>query len=283
MRSTLATFADLIALYDACVHFEITLQSRLQKYHNAVKVCGRLLKDYLFPNLRTSAKHIWLEVYDFILWLNKELMNEQDVSCILSNMRKRGKLVRYLGKGSLFEVHEMRTFFFDTFARKSLRKKLPPHEHAEAEEILRSEAAIWKHLQQHPHHHIAKLRADHTAHSPPFLDFYHVGEMDLNCFLTQHLIDSSEKPLLKKQLMGWFGCLRNTVQHLHEQGHVLHNDIKAKNLILRQDHLELIDFSTSRVLTPDSGFTCSERTNNSPLFKAPECEYLILGRVSVPR
>ncbi|KAF7505427.1 hypothetical protein GJ744_000973 [Endocarpon pusillum] len=273
VRSSFATVADLVALSDACVQAKLILQLRLRKYHNAVNVCVYLLKSHLLPNLMIAVDNLLLEAYGFRRWLKEQVESGQDAPSVLSNMSKGGKLVRYLGKGSLFEVHEMQAFFFDIFARKSLRQNFAPDEpitRTEAEEILRKEAAIWKHLQRHPHHHIAKLRADHTASSPPFLDFYPVGEMDLNGFLTRDLTNSSKKSILKKQLMGWFGCLKSTMQHLHDQAHVLHNDIKAKNFILTRDHPQLIDFSTSLILTPESGFTCSERTNNSPLFMAPE-------------
>jgi Protein kinase domain len=288
LRSTLTTAADILVLCCACIDFYRPLSLRLKKYHKVFGLFVHLTRNGLFPHLTTRIKYLYAEACHFTDWLKAQLDKEphgpHDISDMLLSMKKMGENVRYLGRGKYYEVNEMRSFFFDFFARKSLSKDVlqaDPVTRAEAEENLPEEAVIWRYLQQYPHEHIATLRADHTADSPPSIDYYPVGERDLDSLLKDNeCLNSSGGLLMKRRMMSWFGCAKNIIQHLHEEAHVLHNDIKATNFIILGGFLYLIDFSTSKILKPETGFTYSGPIRNSEMFRAPECKWSSPDRVS---
>lgn len=248
----------------------------LKKYHTGLKVCAWKLWFTVLPQLVTTAKDLYRETRAFLSSLKEQLELVQDhpegALIIITALQKHAEIERYLGQGTFFEVVAMGNSF-ESWARKCLNKAtLDTLKRAAAEQILRLEASIWVHLQWHPHPHVPTLRENHTNDVSPYIDYWPAGEADLEIFLKEHCHASSQGTLLKQRLMGWFGCVKNIILHLHEKARILHNDIKPSNFVLSGRHLYLIDYSTSRILTRESGYTFSGTIDFSPLYCAPECK-----------
>jgi hypothetical protein len=183
-----------------------------------------------------------------------------------------GDIMRHLGEGTHFKALAVRGPFIDVVRKCLNRTGLSQKERPDAEDEMKSEAALFNHLRGFPHTHIPLMVRDHSSESPPSIDVWPVGEMTLETYLQKHCSMTGQDALPKKAMVEWFGCILSTLRHLHERASVLHGDIKTSNFIIHRHTIYLFDYSASRVLSPPK-FLCEERTPYSVLFCAPEGRY----------
>ncbi|KAI1619005.1 kinase-like domain-containing protein [Exophiala viscosa] len=252
------------------------LRRALRKYRHVFSIYSWKMQTAMLPRLWLDIGKFYQAVLDFTSVLHGHLevgqYEPKDLPKILSEIQKHGIVVQYLGQGDLTEVVKVEPQFEKPFARKRLKcSTLDDTEiRPEAEEVIRHEAEIWQYLTQFPHSHFPTLRANHSDDNPPCFDYWPVGsERNLEDWLQHHYDISSPDRVVKTIMLGWFGCVRSIMVHLHEVAHILHCDIRPSNLIIYDNHLYLIDHSKSRVLTEESHYTYDEKIGVTR-YSAPE-------------
>jgi len=97
-------------------------------------------------------------------------------------------------------------------------------------------------LKKLSHPHIVKLVGSYTDPENLGLIMTPIADMNLHEYLTS----PQQNPILRKRsLPEFFGCLATALAYLHQQG-VRHNDIKPKNVLVKDSKVYLTDFGTSR-------------------------------------
>ncbi|KIW10085.1 hypothetical protein PV08_11045 [Exophiala spinifera] len=233
------------------------------------------------PILLITLETLFQEFQTFVVFVNEILNEDFDenytedrVARVKSATMKYGVAMRYLGRGTLFEVTARASPFGDSTHKGLNIEGSKPQKFLEAKSYLEREANVLKHLlsfrSTHPRIHLPVLLRDLSDDTPPSIECLPVGEKTLAKFLKQHCTSNSHGLQFKRSLMGWFGCTLICVRFLHDKARVLHTDIKATNFVISRGRIYLIDYSTSQILTAESNYTCSDRIVNSPKYSAPE-------------
>ncbi|KAK3370364.1 kinase-like domain-containing protein, partial [Podospora didyma] len=130
-------------------------------------------------------------------------------------------------------------------------------------------------LKKLSHPHIVKLVGSYTDQDHLGLIMTPIAEMDLNEYLRSPSID----PVLRKRcLRAYFGCLATALAYLHQQD-VRHNDIKPKNVLVKDSSVYFTDFGTSRSWGAEEGSTTiGEHEGFTQRYCAPETHETKGGR-----
>lgn len=97
-----------------------------------------------------------------------------------------------------------------------------------------------------------------------------IADMDLNENLRSRRPNNDDSVLGKRSLRAYFGCLATGLEYLHKQD-VRHNDIKPKNILVKESSVNFTDFGTSRSWgTKEGSTTVGEHEGFTQRYCAPE-------------
>ncbi|KAK4443511.1 hypothetical protein QBC34DRAFT_416886 [Podospora aff. communis PSN243] len=175
------------------------------------------------------------------------------------------EFVEKLGRGTYGTVDRVRSRqTLKTYARKLIHRGASVASDSRMYRQFEGEIQVLKRL-SHPH--IVKLVGSYTDEDNLGLIMTPIADMNLEEYLTSQKLNSI---LRNRSLPEYFGCLATALAYLHQQD-VRHNDIKPRNVLVKDARVYLADFGTSRswgaeevstTVGPHEGFT--------PRYSAPE-------------
>ncbi len=116
-------------------------------------------------------------------------------------------------------------------------------------------------LKKLSHPHIVKLVGSYTDNVYLGIIMTPIADMNLDEYLRSTEIESA---LRKRCLRSFFGCLATALAYLH-QCNVRHNDIKSRNVLIKDSSVYLTDFGTSRSRgTEEQSTTLDEHEGFTP-------------------
>jgi len=125
------------------------------------------------------------------------------------------------------------------FARKRLKRGLSAPADAKILEEFEREIQALKRL---CHNHIVKLVGSYTDSRNVGLIMTPVADLNLEEFLADPKLDAV---LRKRRLRPFFGCLATALSYLHDKD-VRHNDIKPRNILVKDFGVYLTDFGIAK-------------------------------------
>lgn len=149
------------------------------------------------------------------------------------------------------------------FARKRIKRHRLFFKDKASLKVFENELQTLKSLS---HRHLVRLVGSYTDISCVGLIMTPVAEMNLASYLKDTNNPESRKICLRR----FFGCLAAALSYLHDQ-RVQHKDIKPANILVKQQHVYLTDFGTSRSWDNDgSKSTQGTVAAFTPRYCAPE-------------
>lgn len=170
-----------------------------------------------------------------------------------------------LGHGSEAKVDEVRFRGVEwTVARKVIQSKsshIRPDPNHEAYIMGRF---------RHPN--IAHLVAFYADANSTTIFMLPVADCNLAQYLSACTVTSSQRA----QMGHWFQCLASAVKHVHDMD-LVHGDIKASNILIKNDGVFVTDFGSSKPLFVEDWFS-SKRLDFTERYAAPEVYHGERGR-----
>lgn len=175
---------------------------------------------------------------------------------------------RELGKGTYGVVHAVYEIGTGSlYARKSIRRKIPPLTEAKIEERIRNEVEI---MQKLGHKHIARVTL--LLRSEQFWSIFMlpVAECDLGTFLQERCIDRNYPHEELRLIDPWFGCLVSALAYAHSES-IKHEDIKPSNVLVKGPVILLTDFGTA-IDFSETGLSTADAQSEqgTPIYWPPE-------------
>ncbi|PKI85042.1 Mps1p [Malassezia vespertilionis] len=148
------------------------------------------------------------------------------------------------------------------FAMKQVSlKRLEP----ESREELVQEAQLMEQLASRPGNERYILRYfGHRLNRDSLKILLELGEMDFS-----HLL-KSQGPLTHTQICDYWREMLEAVHFIHEQGNLVHTDLKPANFLLVRDRLKLIDFGIAQKIPLGTIHISREAIVGTPNYMAPE-------------
>jgi hypothetical protein len=165
-------------------------------------------------------------------------------------------------KGIVDHVISRRTAL--PFARKRLKRGLSAPLDAKILGEFETEIHALKRL---CHNHIVKLVGSYTDSEEVGLIMTPVADLNLEEFLDSSKIDAV---LRKRRLRPFFGCLATALAYLYRKD-VRHNDIKPRNILVKDFGVYLADFGISRAWDENMrSTTIGNHEGFTPRYRPPE-------------
>ncbi|KAK0612215.1 kinase-like domain-containing protein, partial [Immersiella caudata] len=174
------------------------------------------------------------------------------------------EFVELLGKGKYGIVDRVRSRqTLKHYARKCIHRGVSATLDSRMYRQFEGEIQALKRL-SHPH--IVKLVGSYTDKDNLGVIMTPIADMNLEEFLT-----SQKSPILRnRSLPEYFGCLATALAYLHQQD-VRHNDIKPRNVLVKDSKVYLADFGTSRSWGAEEiSTTVGMHEGYTPRYAAPE-------------
>lgn len=172
--------------------------------------------------------------------------------------------VEDLGAGGFGEVDSViGEMSLMKFARKRIKRHRLFSKDKASLQVFENELQTLKSLS---HRHLVRLVGSYTDSSCVGLIMTPVADMNLATYLRITMNPESRMICLRR----FFGCLAAALSYLHGQ-RVQHKDIKPANILVKQQHVYLTDFGTSRSWDNDaSKSTLGTVAAFTPRYCAPE-------------
>ena len=172
--------------------------------------------------------------------------------------------VEDLGTGGFGEVDSViGEMSLMKFARKRIKRHRLFSKDKASLKVFENELQTLKSLS---HRHLVRLVGSYTDSSCVGLIMTPVADMNLATYLRITMNPESRKICLRR----FFGCLAAALSYLHDQ-RVQHKDIKPANILVKQQHVYLTDFGTSRSWEDESSkSTQGTVVALTPRYCAPE-------------
>ena len=172
--------------------------------------------------------------------------------------------VEDLGAGGFGEVDSViGEMSLVKFARKRIKRHRLFSKDKATLHVFENELQTLKSLS---HRHLVRLVGSYTDSSCVGLIMTPVADMNLATYLRITMNPESRMICLRR----FFGCLAAALSYLHGQ-RVQHKDIKPANILVKQQHVYLTDFGTSRSWDNDaSRSTLGTVAAFTPRYCAPE-------------
>ncbi|KAL5590166.1 hypothetical protein FOBRF1_013723 [Fusarium oxysporum] len=124
-------------------------------------------------------------------------------------------------------------------------------------------------LKRVQHKHIVEYVGSFTSLEHLGILMRPVTKCNMATYLSQVTTDDNNRG----SLMGWFGCLSNAVDYLHNEKHISHNDIKPENILVDGGRVIFTDFGISIDWSETLRSTRIGQTAKTMMYCAPEAAH----------
>lgn len=179
--------------------------------------------------------------------------------------------VRFLGRGSFGQVHEVReSSTGEVYARKIIHLGNRGWGSEALEREVQAEFDIMKKL---THIHIVRVLISQKELDSFNILMLPVADQDLRAYL-ETCIKDEYPPEALSSILHWFGCLLHALAFAHRCS-VIHQDVKPSNVLVKDEggrlRIYLADFGMAKDFSDrGASTTVNNNVRGAPVYRAPE-------------
>lgn len=183
----------------------------------------------------------------------------------------RFTFVRFLGRGSFGQVHEVReSSTGEVYARKIIHLV---NRGWSSEALEREVQAEFDTMKKLTHIHIVRVLISQKELDSFNILMLPVADQDLRAYLETCIKDEYPSEALSS-IMHWFGCLLHALAFAHRCS-VIHQDIKPSNVLVKGEggrlRIYLADFGMAKDFSEcGASATVNNNVRGTPVYRAPE-------------